>query len=130
MPSRCALLEFHRFTDCPAIRSSPESTEYRPPIIFPSVDLPAPFSPTNECISPVRTSTLTESSAWVPPKRFDTQTNSIDLVIELACVSNGESIAAIPRRRVADLACPFTFERRRQFKGCLGRVRRSWALVS
>jgi hypothetical protein len=39
-------------------------------MIFTSVDLPAPFSPTSACTSPRRRAKSTPSSAVAPAKRF------------------------------------------------------------
>src|SRR3990172_9040003 len=43
-----------------------------PPMIFPSVDFPAPFWPTSACVSPTRMSRSTAARAWVAPKRLET----------------------------------------------------------
>src|SRR4029077_16552245 len=50
----------------------PPSGARTPAKIFPSVDLPAPFSPTRACTDPDRTATVASVSALVPPKCWDT----------------------------------------------------------
>src|SRR5215471_4116216 len=47
-----------------------------PASTFSSVDLPAPFSPTQACVSPAATSNDTSSSARTAPKDFETPRNS------------------------------------------------------
>src|SRR4051812_22806983 len=41
-------------------------------MVFTSVDLPAPLSPTRASTSPARTSSSMFFSAWTAPKRFET----------------------------------------------------------
>ena len=45
-------------------------------MIFPSVDLPAPFSPTSAWIEPGAIREVDVESAWTPPKRFETPRSS------------------------------------------------------
>ena len=47
-----------------------------PAMIFPRVDLPAPFSPTSAWTEPRATETETRSSAWTPPKCLATSRSS------------------------------------------------------
>ena len=54
----------------PLRRIVPESGWYNPQSIAASVLLPAPFSPSNVCTSPGRTSKSTSSFASTPGKRF------------------------------------------------------------
>jgi hypothetical protein len=54
-------------TGSPSTRISPASGATAPAMILPSVDLPAPFSPTSAWISPAATSTLTPCSATAAP---------------------------------------------------------------
>ena len=42
----------------------------------PSVDLPAPFSPTSACTEPPSTASVTPASAWTPPKCLATSRSS------------------------------------------------------
>ena len=55
-------------TVCPRRTRSPWSCGKTPAMILPSVDLPAPFSPTNAWTVPARTATETSSRARVAPK--------------------------------------------------------------
>src|SRR5215469_14051523 len=52
------------------MNSCPSSGRTTPPMIFPSVDFPAPFAPTSACTEPPANSTLTSSSALVPEYRL------------------------------------------------------------
>src|SRR5262249_29329198 len=47
-----------------------------PETIRPSVDFPAPFSPTSACTEPRRTESVTPASAWTPPKCLATSCSS------------------------------------------------------
>ena len=51
----------------PSMYSSPPSGRYTPASIFTSVDLPAPFSPSNACISPGMSARLPSMSARTRP---------------------------------------------------------------
>ena len=55
-------------TGSPASSMLPPSRETSPATILPSVDLPAPFSPTRACTDPLATVSDTPASAWTPPK--------------------------------------------------------------
>src|SRR5215469_2746408 len=55
----------------------PSSGRITPPMIFPSVDFPAPFAPTSACTEPPATSRLTSSSARVPEYRLPIETSRI-----------------------------------------------------
>src|SRR4051812_4462388 len=59
-------------TRSPRTSTEPPSGARTPAKIFPSVDLPAPFSPTSACTDPDRTATVASVSALVPPKCFET----------------------------------------------------------
>src|SRR5215472_13165291 len=61
----------------PAIRITPSSGRWTPPISLPRVDLPAPFSPTRAWIVPASMLMDTSSTAWVVPKRLLTCSSRI-----------------------------------------------------
>src|SRR5581483_6899270 len=67
-PRRCASSGFAKRTASPRQNRAPESGLTTPAMIFPSVLLPAPFSPTSACTSPSAMVKLTLSSAWVAEK--------------------------------------------------------------
>ena len=57
-------------TTSPSRWISPSSGWWTPAMIFVSVDLPAPFSPTSPWTSPARKASETSASAWTGPKRL------------------------------------------------------------
>src|SRR5690348_13693228 len=70
MPAACASrAERNRFS-CPSSSKRPENSGCTPAMIFISVLLPAPFSPTRPWISPGRSAKSTPRSASTPPKLF------------------------------------------------------------
>src|SRR5215467_13412372 len=70
MPAACASrAERNRFS-CPSSSRRPENSGCTPAMIFISVLLPAPFSPTRPWISPGRSAKSTPRSASTPPKAF------------------------------------------------------------
>jgi hypothetical protein len=68
MPSLRATLGLPMRTGFPFQRISPENGSSEPKSIFTSVDLPAPFSPSNACISPLAIERSMESQALSLPK--------------------------------------------------------------
>ena len=63
-------------TSAPSRRIRPAVGASAPETIRPSVDLPAPFSPTSACTEPAGESSETPSSAWTPPKCLATSRSS------------------------------------------------------
>src|SRR5690349_17572217 len=68
MPAPCASRAERKCVSCPSIRKRPENSGCTPAMIFISVLLPAPFSPTRPWISPGRSAKSTPRSASTPPK--------------------------------------------------------------
>ena len=64
-------------------------------MILPSVDFPAPFSPTRAWIEPGAIETETSLSAWTPPKRLLRSLVSINAVSTYA-VSICAGLSAVP----------------------------------
>src|SRR3954464_1445042 len=69
-PWRSASRGDRKCTGRPSTYSSPPSGACTPAITLPSVDLPAPFSPTSPWMEPRTIETETSRSAWTPPKRL------------------------------------------------------------
>ena len=63
-------------TGSPSISSCPRSGAMTPARILPSVDFPAPFSPTSAWIDPLATVRLISSRARTPPKDLLMSTSS------------------------------------------------------
>src|SRR5262245_46174534 len=68
MPAACASRAERKRLSCPSRRKRPENSGCTPAMIFISVLLPAPFSPTRPWISPGRSAKSTPRSASTPPK--------------------------------------------------------------
>src|SRR5580698_10966429 len=60
----------------PSSVASPRSARSAPDSIFKSVDLPAPFSPSSACTSPLRTCSSTSSNALTPGNCLQTSRTS------------------------------------------------------
>src|SRR6185312_15582366 len=68
MPAACASRAERNRLSCPSSSKRPENSGCRPAMIFISVLLPAPFSPTRPWISPAESAKSTPRSASTPPK--------------------------------------------------------------
>src|SRR6185503_5125057 len=68
MPAACASRAERKRVSLPSSRKRPENSGCTPAMIFISVLLPAPFSPTRPWISPGRSAKSTPRSASTPPK--------------------------------------------------------------
>src|SRR6185437_13491016 len=68
MPAACASRADRKCVSLPSSRKRPENSGCTPAMIFISVLLPAPFSPTRPWISPGRSAKSTPRSASTPPK--------------------------------------------------------------
>src|SRR5690348_8047541 len=68
MPAACASRAERNRVSCPSSSKRPENSGCTPAMIFISVLLPAPFSPTRPWISPGRSAKSTPRSASTPPK--------------------------------------------------------------
>src|SRR5579871_2186076 len=68
MPAARASRADRKRVSCPSSRKRPENSGCTPAMIFISVLLPAPFSPTRPWISPGRSAKSTPRSASTPPK--------------------------------------------------------------
>src|SRR3972149_11479454 len=73
MPSARADAGLRRCAACPRISIVPPSGWCAPVMTLISVDLPAPFSPSNACTSPARSENDTPLSARTAPNDFVTQ---------------------------------------------------------
>src|SRR5439155_11639233 len=76
MPALSASRANRKCTSSPASRIVPVNSPCTAAMIFISVDLPAPFSPTSPWISPVCKEKSTSRSAWTPPNDFEMPTIS------------------------------------------------------
>src|SRR5215203_501328 len=70
MPAAWASAGVSKWTGSASSHIAPASRWYAPVMIFTSVDLPAPFSPTSAWISPARSSKSTPSRARAPANRL------------------------------------------------------------
>src|SRR5579871_5528843 len=70
IPAACASRAERKRRSWPSSRKLPENSGCTPAMIFISVLLPAPFSPTRPWISPGRSAKSTPRSASTPPKAF------------------------------------------------------------
>src|SRR5581483_5965502 len=68
IPAACASRADRKRVSAPSSRKRPENSGCTPAMIFISVLLPAPFSPTRPWISPGRSAKSTPRSASTPPK--------------------------------------------------------------
>src|ERR1700759_5378345 len=68
MPAACASRAERKRVSRPSSSRRPENSGCTPAMIFISVLLPAPFSPTRPWISPARSAKSTPRSASTPPK--------------------------------------------------------------
>src|SRR5215207_300684 len=73
-------------TSLPSNEIVPPSAGWIPAIVFTSVDLPAPLSPTSATTSPGRTSKSTSLSAWTGPKLLLTPFRASTGVLPLAFI--------------------------------------------
>src|SRR5437667_1170809 len=89
IPSVLALAGSIRCTAWPRTTMFPASGVSAPVLIFPSVDLPAPFSPTSAWTSPAARSNDTRRSACTPAN---------DLEMEIASSSGGDTRGDDSRR--------------------------------
>src|SRR5215203_2461196 len=74
-------------TSLPSNEIVPPSAGWIPAIVFTSVDLPAPLSPTSATTSPGRTSKSTSLSAWTGPKLLLTPFRASTGVLSLAFIT-------------------------------------------
>ena len=77
MPAAKACLGERNLHWRPLTITDPLSAACTPEMILPTVDLPAPFSPTRPWMLPRRMEMSAQSTAWVEPNRFDTARSSI-----------------------------------------------------
>src|SRR5215208_2783117 len=77
MPEACATWGLPSSIWWPLTRTVPESGESTPERTFIIVLLPAPFSPTSPCTSPILAANDALSSAFTAPKVFETSVPSI-----------------------------------------------------
>src|SRR5580765_3576326 len=68
IPASCDCLALSKIASSPSSSSRPASGRCTPARILTSVDLPAPFSPTRPCTSPLKSSMSLSRRAWTAPK--------------------------------------------------------------
>src|SRR5882724_8573033 len=76
MPAACASRADRKRVSRPSSNKRPENSVCTPAMIFISVLLPAPFSPTRPWISPAESVKSTPRNAATPPKAFEMPTSS------------------------------------------------------
>src|SRR5919199_5066598 len=102
MPEACATWGLPSSISRPLTRTVPESGESTPERTFIMVLLPAPFSPTSPCTSPILAANDAPSSAFTAPKDFEMPAPSIAGVVPLESLS--DTSLSSEERGVSDLA--------------------------
>src|SRR5919199_3988358 len=88
MPEACATWGLPSSISRPLTRTVPESGESTPERTFIMVLLPAPFSPTSPCTSPIPAANEAPSSAFTAPKDFEMPAPSIAGAMLLGSLSD------------------------------------------